>query len=98
MVNRSNVIKLQCPFERIKKYSTNPEVNLYRAVIMQMVIDSTNTSKDPTMLKDQKHALDFLFGETEDFAIMCDDAELSIDEVRSLAQDLIKSHKAKSKN
>lgn len=95
MSNRSNVIKLQCPFERIKKYSSKPEVNLCRAVIMQMIIDATNIAKDPTMLKHQKHAIDFLFGNGEDFAIMCDDAELSIDEVRKLAIDLIASHKAK---
>jgi hypothetical protein len=63
---------------------------------MQMIIDATNISKNPTMLKHQKHAIEFLFGESEDFMIMCDDAELSIDEVRKLANDLISSHKAKS--
>ena len=98
MRNKSKVIKLQSPFERIKKYSTCPEVNLYRAVIMQLVIDATNISKESSNVKNEQHAKELLFEESEDFAILCDNADLNKKEVRELAKKLINSQKAKIKS
>jgi hypothetical protein len=34
MKNKKRVLKLQSPFENIKKYGEDPISNLYRAVIM----------------------------------------------------------------
>ncbi len=98
MSNKSKVIKLQCPFERIKKHNACPEVNLYRAVIMQMIIDATNVSKNPKMIKNADHAKEFLFGNGEDLEIICDNAGLTKSEVIKLAHNLIKSQKRKVAN
>ena len=41
-VNTPNVIKFQSPFERLKLYTTSPDVTLRKAIITQAIIDATN--------------------------------------------------------
>ena len=96
MANFQKLLKLQSPFEKIKQYSSNPVVNLYRAVIMQMIIDASNISKDRGLVKNALAANEFLFGKGEEFSNICDNAELSKSEVVKAARGLIAFHKRKS--
>ncbi|HJD65950.1 MAG TPA: hypothetical protein LFV91_02555 [Rickettsia endosymbiont of Bembidion nr. Transversale] len=43
-MTKSSVIKLATPFERLKFHNPIPDIALRLAVIMQAIIDSTNTS------------------------------------------------------
>lgn len=45
------VIKLTTPFERIKFYNPIPDIALRSAIIMQAIIDATNTSTKKEAIK-----------------------------------------------
>ncbi|WP_419235679.1 hypothetical protein [Rickettsia endosymbiont of Nabis limbatus] len=44
-MTKPSVIKLATPFERLKFHNPLPDIALRLAVIMQAIIDSTNTSQ-----------------------------------------------------
>ncbi|MGV2432288.1 MAG UNVERIFIED_CONTAM: hypothetical protein LVQ98_02675 [Rickettsiaceae bacterium] len=96
MKNKKRVLKIQSPFENIKKYGEDPISNLYRAVIMQMIIDASNISKNKELMKLQKIAHEWLFEDNEDFDLVCIHAKLSKDRVRKSARQLIEGHREKN--
>jgi hypothetical protein len=95
MANITKVIKIQCPFERIKKYNATPESALYKAVIMQMIIDASNVSKDPKASLNEKRAKAWLFANNEDFQTVCIMAEIDPQVVVRFAKELIAMHHEK---
>jgi len=100
MSNNTKVIKIQCPFERVKKYNATPEAALYKAVIIQMIIDASNVSKDPKACRNEKRAKAWLFTRNEDFCSVCTMAEIDPEVVVTFARELIAMHgeKARIKN
>ena len=94
-MNRKRVIKLQCPFERIKKYNNHPETSLYKAVIMQMIIDASNISNDPQSIKDEIEGKAWLFGGNADFQLICNMAGITSTTVVDFAYHLIERHHKK---
>ena len=97
MTNKKKVIKIQCPFERIKKHNTNPETALYKAAIMQLIIDASNTSKDPRACRNERRAKEWLFSGCEDFYFTCAMASMEPKIVINLAKELIGIHKNNTK-
>ena len=97
MSNYTKVIKIQCPFERIKKYNNTPEAALYKAVIMQMIIDASNVSQDPKACRNEKRAKAWLFAQNDDFRNVCVMAGLAPQIVITFAKTLIAIHKEKVK-
>lgn len=95
MNKKTGVIRLQSPFEKIKLSSDMPEVNLYRAIIMQMIIDASNTSQNPKLREHEEHAKEWLFGEGEALEITCENAMLSKHEVQKAAREAIEFHRKK---
>ena len=91
-MNKKRVIKLQCPFERIKKYNSKGEVSLYKAVIMQMIIDASNISSDTKAVKQEKQAKEWLFTSNEDFHFICNKAAMEPKTVINFARKLIDFH------
>ena len=92
MVNNKKVIKIQCPFERIKKYNASPEAGLYKAVIMQMIIDASNSSNDPKACRNEKRAKAWLFAGGDDFETICVMAGIKPNIVQIFARTLIAMH------
>ena len=92
MKNKKNVIKLQSPFERIKLYNKSPDVALYKAVIMQMIIDASNVSKDVRASRYEKRAKAWLFLPNEDFRVVCGMAGMNPHFVIKIARSMINSH------
>ena len=45
-MNKYNVVKFQAPFERMKDYNLNPEVRLYKSIILQAIIEYFFTTAD----------------------------------------------------
>ena len=86
------VIKLQAPFEKIKNYNSNPEIALRRAIILQAIIDATNTSTNIYAKRFELEAKKWLFGRSKSFTKICEEAELSEDFVISIAKETIKTH------
>lgn len=93
MSNTKKVIKIQCPFERIKKHNTHPEAALYKAAIMQLIIDASNTSKDPRACRNEKRAKEWLFSGSDDFYFTCAMAGMNPKIVIKLARELIGIHR-----
>ena len=95
MANNTKVIKIQCPFERIKKYNSTPEAAVYKAVIMQMIIDASNVSKDPKACRNEKKAKAWLFTSNDDFRAICAMAGIDSQVVVTFAKALIAMHSEK---
>ena len=70
-MNKYNVVKFQAPFERMKDYNLNPEVRLYKSIIIQAIIDASNISEDSYAKKIELDAKAWLFGESKDFQEIC---------------------------
>lgn len=87
-----NVIRFHAPFERIKLYNDISEVNLYKSVILQAIIDATNLSNDKSSKKIALEAKTWLVGNSEDFQFICDKANMETSFVRKIALTLIKLH------
>ena len=75
-MNKYNVVKFQAPFERMKDYNLNPEVRLYKTIIIQAIIDASNISEDSYAKKIELDAKAWLFGESKDFQEICFRADL----------------------
>lgn len=91
-----NVIKLSAPFEKLKSYDASPEVNMYKAVIMQHIIDCTNTSNNNESRRLEIEAKTWLFGNSKDFLIVCDFAKITPWEVQKIAKEAIQMHSESS--
>lgn len=94
----SNVIKLQAPFERLKQYTSNPEVALRKAIILQAIIDSSNSSEEKSAKKIAESAREWLFEDSEYFDKICQEAELEPANVRKIALETIEKQKNNLKN
>jgi hypothetical protein len=89
-------MKFQAPFERIKQFNTSSEVSLYKAVITQAIIDSTNTSDDRVAKNIEMEAKGWLFGNSADFREICYRAEIEPSFVVKIAKDAIKLNREKN--
>lgn len=94
----SNVIKLQAPFERLKQNTNNPEIALRKAIILQAIIDSTNLSTEKSAKKIAESAKEWLFGDSEYFYKICQEAELEPSNVKKIALETIEKQKRLHKN
>lgn len=84
------VIRLQAPFEKIKANTDDPIERLYRAVIMQMIIDASNKSDKQELVKNERDAKKWLFEENENFDFVCFSAKMDKNIVRQIAKRIIK--------
>ena len=92
----SFVLKLQAPFERLKLANSSPQVALCKAIILQSIIDASNTSSSETAKKLEKEAFDWLFTNSEHFSEICLGADLEVDFVRDIANKIINLHQNKA--
>lgn len=65
------VIKFQSPFEKLKKYPCSNEVKLYKATILQAVIDASNISSSVISRKNEIEAKHWIFGNGAHFQEIC---------------------------
>ncbi|KJV80914.1 hypothetical protein RHORCCE3_0092 [Rickettsia hoogstraalii str. RCCE3] len=91
------VIKLTTPFERIKLYNPIPDIALRSAIIMQAIIDATNTSTKKEATKAEYNAKKWLFENNENFNATCLEIGIEPNYVRKTAKKLIKSQQNKDK-
>ena len=84
------VIKFQAPFERLKEYDTSPERRLYKAILMQAIIDSSNTSNDRVPKKLELEAKNWIFGNSKYFREVCDKADMNPEYIMKIAKKAIK--------
>ena len=90
-------MKFQAPFERLKDYTTSPEVSLYKAIITQAIIDATNTSILPQPKTLEKEAKNWIFGKSEYFQRICYLAGIEPDFVVKITQEAIRLNHRKFK-
>jgi hypothetical protein len=89
-MNKYNVVKFQAPFERMKDYNLNPEVRLYKSIIIQAIIDASNISEDSCAKKIELDAKAWLFGESKDFQEACFRADFEPCYVIKIAKKIIR--------
>lgn len=89
MKNIKRVIKLSYPFERIKNFNEIAEIALFKSVITQMIIDATNTSDVPRLKRLELKAKKWLFGNSDDFRMVCSMASLSHSYVYKIAREVV---------
>ena len=90
-----SVIKPQAPFERLKIANESAEIALCRAIILQAVVDASNTSNNLIAKQFAEEALEWLFVDNQSFQEVCVSADLEVDCVRSIASKMIKLNKNK---
>jgi phage gp46-like protein len=90
-----SVIKPQAPFERLKIANESAEIALSRAIILQAVVDASNTSNNATAKQFAEEALEWIFIDNQNFKEICVSADLEVDCVRSIASKMIALHKNK---
>jgi hypothetical protein len=90
-----NVIKFQSPFERIKLYNESPEVMLCKAILMQAIIDTTNTSNDKEAKKLEIEAKAWIFGSSSHFYEICCAVNMEPSFVVKITKQLINLQKNK---
>ncbi len=91
------VLKPQAPFERLKLANNSPEVALRKSIILQAIIDASNTSHNKSAKKMAGQAKKWLFNNSEGFLETCLDAELEPDFVIRVALQLINQHQHNNK-
>ena len=89
----TNIIKFQSPFERLKDNNQNPEIALIKAIILQAIIDATNISSSKEARKDEVDAKAWIYGGSEDFALMCEYINYNVSNVRKIAREIQNLHK-----
>jgi hypothetical protein len=82
-------LKPQAPFERLRLANDCPEVALNKAIILQAMIDASNTSRCRSAQKIAKEARKWLFGNSEGFIEVCTDGELNPNFVTNLVGQII---------
>ena len=90
-----SVIKLQAPFERIKDSNKSSEIALRRAIILQAIIDASNTSNNKQARIIEQDAKKWLFSNSEYFQSICLEADLDPEFIVSTAKKVIKLHNNK---
>lgn len=94
----SNVIKFQAPFEKLKLYHTSPDINLRRSIILQAIIDSTNTDENKEAKKFEEEAKNWIFhDQNSSFKRICLEAGIEADFIRNIARELISWHHKNNK-
>lgn len=91
-----NVMKFQAPFERIKEYNASPEVSLYKAIITQAIIDSTNISDTVSARMLEREAKNWLFSNSGYFREICYSAEIDPSFVVKIAKEAIALNKKRN--
>ncbi|MGX6960190.1 MAG: hypothetical protein ACIPMY_02890 [Rickettsia endosymbiont of Pentastiridius leporinus] len=89
-MTKSYVIKPAAPFERLKSFNSLPDIALRRAIIMQAVIDSTNTSLKKEAKKAEYNSKNWIFEDNENFTSTCLEAGVEPSLVKEITKDLIK--------
>ncbi|MGC0371477.1 MAG: hypothetical protein DGJ47_000166 [Rickettsiaceae bacterium] len=92
---KKGVIKLQAPFEKIRNLNCSPEVKLYKAIILQAIIDASNNSDNMVAVKIESSAREWLFNDSKWLNDVCDKAKLEVCYVRKTAKGMIK-HNSKN--
>jgi hypothetical protein len=96
MVNMTNVMKFQAPFERLKLYNASPDIVLRKAIIMQAVIDATNISDSKEAKKLEIEAKAWIFGNDEIFKTICIEAGIEASFIVKITKEIIKIHRNQS--
>ncbi|KAF8818888.1 hypothetical protein [Rickettsia endosymbiont of Cardiosporidium cionae] len=89
MNNKYHVIKFQAPFERLKQYVISPDVRLYKAILLQAIIDSTNVSNNKCLKKLEIAAKNWIFKDNNDFIKICNLSNMQHCYIRKLTKKLI---------
>lgn len=95
-MTKPSVIKLVTPFERLKFHNPLPDIALRLAIIMQAIIDSTNTSPKKEAKKAEEAAKKWIFIDNEDFINICFEAGIEPSLVRKITKGLISLQQNKS--
>lgn len=90
------VIKFQAPFERLKDYDYSAEVRLNKAILMQALIDASNTSREKEAKKLEIDAKKWIFGNSERFHEICNGANIEPSFMRTVTKEVIKLNLSKS--
>ncbi len=91
----TSVIKLQAPFEKIKLANVSPDIALRRAIILQAIIDASNVSDTKIAKKIEKDAKSWIFGNSEYFQRICEEADLDVNMVINMTNDIIQLHQVR---
>lgn len=91
-----NVIKFQAPFERIKFTKTTPDAMLRKAIILQAIIDATNTSLYSKNREIAYEAKEWIFGKDEHFVRMCEEAGVEPDYIIRVTKNAIVHQQTKT--
>lgn len=84
-----SVIKLQAPFERLIASCGCPEISLQRAIILQAIIDASNSSKNKYAVKIENSAKKWLNRDNISFQNTCQEAGLAPEFVLKAAEKVI---------
>ena len=95
-IKSANVMRFQTPFERLKSFTSSPDVSLRRAIITQAIIDATNVSECRKAKKIEQEAKLWIFGGDECFKTICMEGDIEPSFVKKVTKDLIKIHNRKS--
>lgn len=91
-----HVIKFQAPFERIKFTKTTPDAMLRKAIILQAIIDATNTSLDCKNKEIADEAKTWIFGKDKHFVRMCEEAGVEPDYIIRVTNNAIAHQQTKT--
>lgn len=92
----ANVIKFQAPFERLKLAKSSPDTMLLKAIILQAIIDASNISTNGKLKRYEIEAKSWIFGRSEYFVQICEEAGMEADFVIRIAKEVIKLQKSKA--
>ncbi len=96
MSSKYGVIKFQAPFEKIRENESSPEVKLYKAIILQAIIDASNVSEVCIARKVELEAKNWLFGKSKELYDICNRAGMELDYVMKIAKRAIKMNRGNS--
>lgn len=88
----TSVLKFQSPFERLKFANPQSDIALRKAIILQAIIDASNTSNNTELKKYENEAKNWIFGKDSSFCLICEQAGLAPDFVTKIAKELIALH------
>lgn len=86
--------KLNAPFENLKLFNEPPEINLFKAVVIQMLSDLMINSQSKKYLKHKQEAESWFFSDNEDFKIICENANLDPECIRKMALSIFKNNQS----
>ena len=95
-IKSANVMRFQTPFERLKSFTSSPDVSLRRAIITQAIIDATNVSECRKAKKIEQEAKLWIFGGDECFKTICMEGGIEPSFVKKVTKDLINIHNRKT--